>query len=410
MPPITPNWRGSFNLATTYSVGDLVSFFIVGSNPQQNTLSTWISNINSNVGNIPGIGGAWGLFASGGQNGINAWRGVWASSTEYNAFDGVSYLGSSYVSLASINQNNVPSTSPSQWAVLALGGAAGPAGSFVFRGVWSSIVQYHPNDIVAYLGSSYACYNTPPVGGLPTNTTYWQLIASVGSQGVAGPVGPAGEGLGFVFRGPWSTLTAYHVNDVVSLLGSSYVAVSANTGVNPSTDGGTNWQILAQAGAPGSSLPLLQIDGINNTDQAKLNIIPSGILTATADAHGGVTLNVTMGGALTLTAGQNINAFQGIAVRGDGLAYIADAGTVADAGRFVGISVTSATTGNPVQFQQNGIINNNGFLFTPGETVYLGLSGALVQTPGTGLFELPVGVAISASELAVEIGLPIIYA
>lgn len=114
--------------------------------------------------------------------------------------------------------------------------------------------------------------------------------------------------------------------------------------------------------------------------------------------------------SITLTAGENISAFQAVAVHGDGLAYKASAGTAADAVRFVGIAITSALTGSNVQVQQVGVIDNNGFLFTPGEMVFLGLAGALVQTPGVGVFELPLGVALSASELEAQIGLPILFA
>jgi len=115
-------------------------------------------------------------------------------------------------------------------------------------------------------------------------------------------------------------------------------------------------------------------------------------------------------GIVTLTAGQNIGAYQAVAVRGDGLAYIADAGTLADADRFVGIAVTSALMGSTLQVQQSGTIDNVGFLFTPGTTIYLGLAGALTASPGLGLFELSLGVATSASQLEMQIGLVIVFA
>jgi len=141
------------------------------------------------------------------------------------------------------------------------------------------------------------------------------------------------------------------------------------------------------------------------------------VTTDTNKIYGGTGINtplVLLGsssvGVVTLLAGQNINAYQAVAVHGDGQAYVADAGTVADADRFVGVAVTSAGSGNYVQVQQVGLVVNNGFLFTPGETVFLGLAGALVQTPGAGAFELPLGVALSASELTVQIGLAIIFA
>lgn len=256
---IVPNYRADINNGVwlntaTYGQGDVVAY----------QGASWISNIASNAGHQPGQDNSWTLFARAGQDAITNWRGVWQSTTSYNLFDAVSYLGSSYVSIVPVNQNNVPTPSSSQWAVLAQSGGTGPAGSFTFLGVWDSATQYHPDNIVSYLGSSYVATNTPPISDVPTDTTFWALIAEVGSQGPAGNVGSQGAtGLGFTWKGAWSNLTSYHLNDVVGLLGTSYVAVQANLGVDPSTDGGSNWQIIAQAGTPGQTQPQFQVNGVN---------------------------------------------------------------------------------------------------------------------------------------------------
>ncbi|WP_314960952.1 hypothetical protein [Bradyrhizobium cosmicum] len=62
-----------------------------------------------------------------------------------------------------------------------------------FKGAWSGATAYTVNDVVTLSGSSYACVldhtnHTPP------DTTYWQLLASKGDQGIPGPTGPAGAG------------------------------------------------------------------------------------------------------------------------------------------------------------------------------------------------------------------------
>jgi hypothetical protein len=62
--------------------------------------------------------------------------------------------------------------------------------------------------------------------------------------------------LGFTFRGPWVSATAYSVNDVVSEGGSSYVALTANTAVDPVRDAsgsGGHWAVIAAAGAKGTT-------------------------------------------------------------------------------------------------------------------------------------------------------------
>lgn len=54
---------------------------------------------------------------------------------------------------------------------------------------------------------------------------------------------------GFVWRGVWSVLTPYIPYDVVSRNNSSYVCITGNTGIDPATDGGANWQLMAAAGS-----------------------------------------------------------------------------------------------------------------------------------------------------------------
>jgi hypothetical protein len=61
--------------------------------------------------------------------------------------------------------------------------------------------------------------------------------------------------LGLTFRGPWAIAMAYVANDVVSAGGSSYVALTANTAVDPAIDAsasGSHWLLLAAAGARGA--------------------------------------------------------------------------------------------------------------------------------------------------------------
>lgn len=62
--------------------------------------------------------------------------------------------------------------------------------------------------------------------------------------------------LGFTFKGPWSSATAYAVNDVATEGGSSYVALKANTAADPANDvsgSGGNWAVIAAGGAKGAT-------------------------------------------------------------------------------------------------------------------------------------------------------------
>ena len=66
------------------------------------------------------------------------------------------------------------------------------AGGFDFLGEYSGSTSYTTGDSVSYLGSSYVAIQDT-TGNLPTNATYWQLIAEKGEQGAQGPQGLQGD-------------------------------------------------------------------------------------------------------------------------------------------------------------------------------------------------------------------------
>lgn len=82
----------------------------------------------------------------------------------------------------------------------------------------------------------------------PTGAT-----GATGSQGPTGPAGATGP-VGITYRQTWSSATNYNQNDVVTFVGTSYIALSANNNLNPSANPGT-WAVVALAGAQGASGP-----------------------------------------------------------------------------------------------------------------------------------------------------------
>lgn len=61
---------------------------------------------------------------------------------------------------------------------------------------------------------------------------------------------------GFTFKGPWISASAYSVNDVITEAGSTFVALTANTAVDPTNDvsaSGGHWALIAAAGAKGAT-------------------------------------------------------------------------------------------------------------------------------------------------------------
>lgn len=54
--------------------------------------------------------------------------------------------------------------------------------TITFRGAYAGGTTYYPNDIVTYDNQTYICI-LQSTGNLPTNTTYWSLLAAKGTDG-----------------------------------------------------------------------------------------------------------------------------------------------------------------------------------------------------------------------------------
>lgn len=165
-------------------------------------------------------------------------------------------------------------------------GAAGPAGAdgdMTWEGDWTS-QDYTANQAVSYQGSSYVCHTNTTSSQIPTDTNFWDLLASkgdAGSDGVAGvqgPTGPAGADGDITWEGAWQNQD-YTVNQAVSYNGASYVCKLNTTSSQIPTDT-TYWDVLAQKGSAGSvtSLIYLTYDGSSGT--------PSGSLGTTKNSDG----------------------------------------------------------------------------------------------------------------------------
>jgi hypothetical protein len=165
-----------------------------------------------------GPAGPAGATGAGGAAGVAGlvYRGGYGSTTNYGLNDGVTYLGSSYISLAANNVGNAPDASPAFWGLLAAQGAAGVAG---------------PAGAVGPAG---------PQG-------------NAGAAGAPGPQGPGGVA-GMSYRGTWSVGTSYAVNDAVLFGGTTYIATSSAAGLEPDLYPAA-WSVLAQQGSAGPSGP-----------------------------------------------------------------------------------------------------------------------------------------------------------
>lgn len=107
---------------------------------------------------------------------------------------------------------------------------------FYHQGAYSGATTYEINDVVTYGDKSFVYISTTSAAGnLPTNATYWSLMAG-----------------GQDYKGTWATSTAYKVDDIVLRGGSAYICLIANTSGTFATDlaaakwevfvGGTKWK------------------------------------------------------------------------------------------------------------------------------------------------------------------------
>lgn len=224
-----------------------------------------------------GAAGPQGATGAAGQ-GFN-FRGVFNAATAYNAYDLVSYNGSSYVTLAAIPADGVTPDLSTAWQVFAAAGAAGSQG---------------PQGVAGPAG---------PPG--PTGPT--------GPQGIQGPQGPAGtngtNGQGFNVTGPFNPATAYNAFDLATYNGSSYVATVAVPAGGTTPDQNPSWLLLAQAGAPGTAGATGPAGPTGPTGpqgpagppgpQGPAGTVPTDI--ALVDAANAFTTNQTVSGNVTIT-------------------------------------------------------------------------------------------------------------
>jgi hypothetical protein len=169
------------------------------------------------VGEVGPVGpaGVAGPVGAAGIAGLS-YRGAYASGVNYGLNDGVTYLGSTYISLAGSNAGNVPGGSPSFWSLLAAQGGVGAAGSAGATG---------------------------PAGS----------AGSTGAAGVAGAVGAAGPA-GVVYRGAWDAAIGYSIGEAALFGGTTYLATANAAGLQPDLYPAA-WGVLAQRGGAGATGP-----------------------------------------------------------------------------------------------------------------------------------------------------------
>lgn len=106
------------------------------------------------------------------------------------------------------------------------------------------------------------------------------------------------------------------------------------------------------------------------------------------------------GALLTGTAGAALSGHMAVAYDSAGLLVYASADDPEHAFTLAGITTGAAASGTAATVQRDDVIEHNGWTWTPGAPVFLGLGGALVQAPAAGaVFLKPIGLALTATRL-----------
>lgn len=64
--------------------------------------------------------------------------------------------------------------------------------ALIFQGAWSATASYQLNDAVSSSGATYRCI-VAHTNHVPTDATYWAVLAAVGVQGAQGSAGAQGS-------------------------------------------------------------------------------------------------------------------------------------------------------------------------------------------------------------------------
>ena len=109
---------------------------------------------------------------------------------------------------------------------------------FTDKGTFNPDILYYKNNFVSYNDGTgiktYLAIQNPPLGTLPTNTTYFRLLTITGQKG------EDGVGIGLTFKGAWNNSTVYAKDWGVQFGGLLFASlIDNNVGNQPDINGDT---------------------------------------------------------------------------------------------------------------------------------------------------------------------------
>jgi hypothetical protein len=100
-------------------------------------------------------------------------------------------------------------------------------------------------------------------------------------------------------------------------------------------------------------------------------------------------------------AGETLGGNRAVKVHSDNRAYYVSASTPTDIGKACGITTGATTIGSSATIQRFGLMTEPSWTWVPGP-VYVGVNGALTQTPPASGFVQAIGEAITATSLFIQ--------
>ena len=242
------NYLGAYSGATTYHIGDEVSYsgnyYLAIGNPIAGTAPTnatyWKLLGPTSVDAVPdGATYVRLLAANSSGNVAYNFKGVWSSATAYVIGDEVVYGQNYWIAIAA-STNSAPASGNSNWQVI---------GSYsAFLGAWSSVTAYAIGSEVTYSGNFWVAVNASTNSAPSTSNANWQIAGPTSLDSVADGstyvrilASHAVGNVSYNFKGQWSSVSSYVQGDEVFYGATYWVALAANTNSAPSTSN-ANWQ------------------------------------------------------------------------------------------------------------------------------------------------------------------------
>ena len=94
-----------------------------------------------------------------------------------------------------------------------------------WKGTWDNLTAYVAQDAVYHQGETYVARIDVPAGTAITNTTFWELVAKKGEDGIDGATGPQGPA-GGVLSDPTGVTGANAVTNIISMTQAEYNEIS----------------------------------------------------------------------------------------------------------------------------------------------------------------------------------------